>query len=427
MTYKEALDYIFQIAPLGSRPGLERITDLLHRLGDPQEKLRVIHIAGTNGKGSCAAMTASVLRCCGMRTGLFTSPHLLRYNERIQINGKPISNADFAALIGEVRPAADAMEDHPTEFELITAAAYLYFAQQNCAAVVMEVGLGGRLDATNVLTHPAACVIMNIGLDHTELLGDTPELIAAEKAGILKPGCLCVAYDQAESVLAVIRGKCEELGAEFRKADFTKLTSEFDALEGQVFQYKGENYAIALAGAHQLKNAAVVIELTRALRERGWKLDPTDVEHGLYAAAWPARFEVVADEPYFVIDGGHNPQCAEAAAAALAKYFPDRRHVLLIGILADKDRFGMEDILNAQADAYVCVTPNSPRAFAARDLAEELRRFGKPVSAFDDLREGISAAIDAAGKDGMVLCVGSLYMAGEVRAYFIPEKQEENA
>ena len=415
VTYQEAIDYINGVRWLGSKPGLARITELLARLGDPQKKLRFVHIAGTNGKGSCAAMTASVLRAAGYRTGLFTSPYLWRFNERMQLNGRPIEDDSLAAITEKIKPHAEAMEDHPTEFEMMTAAALLWYAEEKADIVVLEVGLGGRFDATNVIKAPEVSVIMNIGLDHTEILGDTLAKIAFEKAGIIKPGCPCVLYQQSEEVENVVRQICAERAAPLRIADFSAIRPEFDSLEGQVFTYKKEPYAIPLLGAHQMKNAAVVIEAAEALRERGWRIEQDALEHGLYAVSWPARFELLREEPPFVVDGGHNVQCAETVADNLRRYFPDRRRILLIGVLRDKDYRGMLDLLAPAADAFVCVTPDSPRALPAEELAEELRRYGKPVTACASIREGVSEAQDQAGDEAMVCAVGSLYMAGEIR------------
>ena len=418
MDYRQALEYIDGVSWLGSRPGLERVTALLEKLGDPQNALKFVHIAGTNGKGSCAAMTASVLRAAGYRTGLFTSPYLFRFNERMQINGEAIADETLAALVTEIRPIADAMADHPTEFELMTAVALLWYRREKCDIVVLEVGLGGRLDATNAIAAPEAAVIMNIGLDHTAILGDTVEKIAAEKAGIVKSGCEVALYQQSAGVEAVVREKCESAGARLHVADFSQLAPEFDSLEGQVFTYRGVPYAIPLLGEHQLKNAAVVLEVVEILRQKGWALPQDAVEHGLYAVSWPARFELVRAEPPFVVDGGHNPQCAETVAANLRRYFPDRRHVLLCGVLADKDYASLFAILNTAADAYVCVTPDSARALPAEKLAEHLARYGKPVTVCADIPAGVEAASAAAGEDGAVCAVGSLYMAGAVRACF---------
>ena len=415
MTYQEAIEYINGVRWLGSKPGLERITELLRRLGDPQKKLKFVHIAGTNGKGSCAAMTASVLRAAGYRTGLFTSPYLWRFNERMQLNGRPIGDDMLAEITAQLKPHAEAMDDHPTEFEMMTAAALLWYAEEKCDVVVLEVGLGGRFDATNVIEAPEVSVIMNIGLDHTEILGDTLGQIAFEKAGIVKPGFPCVLYQQTEEVTDIVRRVCAERGSPLRIADFSAVRPEFDSLEGQVFTYKGEPYAIPLLGAHQMKNAAVVVEVAETLRERGWRIEQDALEHGLYAVSWPARFELLREEPPFVVDGGHNVQCAETVADNLRRYFPDRRRILLLGVLKDKDYRGMLDLLAPEADAFVCVTPDSPRALPAEELAEELRGYGKPVAACESIREGVSEALAQAGDEAMVCAVGSLYMAGEIR------------
>ena len=418
MDYKEALAYIDGLRWYGSRPGLERVGALLEKLGDPQKKTKFIHIAGTNGKGSCAAMTASVLRAAGYRTGLFTSPYLFRFNERMQLDGHPIPDDTLAALVTELAPLADAMEEHPTEFEMMTALAMLWYSREQADIVVLEVGLGGRFDATNIIEAPEAAVIMNIGLDHTAVLGDTVEQIAFEKAGIIKPGCEVVLYPQQESVEAVIRARCEALGAALHTADFSQITPEFDSLEGQVFSYRGAPAAIPLLGAHQRRNAAVVLELVEVLRARGWRIDADAVEHGLYAVSWPARFELVHEEPAFIVDGGHNPQCAETVAENLLHYFPGQRRVLLIGVLADKDYCHLTEILAPAADAWVCVTPDSERALPAAELGRELERFGRPVTVCESIPEGVSAAMDLAGADGAVCAVGSLYMAGAIRACF---------
>ena len=418
MDYKEALAYLDGVGFFGSKPGLERIGALLEQLGSPQKGLRFIHVAGTNGKGSCAAMTASVLKAAGYRTGLYTSPYLYRFNERMQVGGKEIPDDVLAALVTRIRPLAEAMEDHPTEFELMTAAALLWYRQENCDVVVLETGLGGRFDATNIIDAPEAAVIMNIGLDHTAVLGGTVEQIAFEKAGIIKPGCDCVLFEQSEAVTSVVRSRCEELGVPLHIPDFSGITCEFDSLYGQSFRYKGEAYALPLLGAHQRKNAAVVLELVEVLRERGFHIGQNELEHGLYAVHWPGRFELLSEEPEFVVDGGHNPQCARTVAESLLHYFPDRRRILLLGVLRDKDYAGLIEILDPAADEYVCITPDSPRALPAEELAAYLRRCDKPVSVCGSIRDGVSRALDRADKNTMVCAVGSLYSVGEIRACF---------
>jgi len=418
MDYKEALAYIHGVEFFGSKPGLTRIGELLEKLGNPQKGMRFIHIAGTNGKGSCAAMTASVLKAAGYRTGLYTSPYLYRFNERMQINGKEIPDDVLAEIVTRVKPIAEAMADHPTEFELMTAIALLWYKQEACDVVVLEVGLGGRFDATNIIDAPEAAVIMNIGLDHTAVLGDTVEQIAFEKAGIIKPGTEAVLFQQSESVTDVVRRRCEELGVPLHIADFSQIKSEFDSLYGQSFSYRGEVYALPLLGSHQLKNAAVVLELVEVLRGRGWKLEQGDVEHGLYAVHWPGRFELVSEEPLFVVDGGHNPQCAQTVRENLLHYFPDKRRILLLGILRDKDYAGLTEILDGAADEYICITPDSPRALPAAELADFLKRYNKAVAVCESIRDGVSLALDRSDDESVVCAVGSLYSVGEIRACF---------
>ncbi len=418
MDYKEALAYIHGVEFFGSKPGLTRIGELLEKLGNPQKGMRFIHIAGTNGKGSCAAMTASVLKAAGYRTGLYTSPYLYRFNERMQINGKEIPDDVLAEIVTRVKPIAEAMADHPTEFELMTAIALLWYKQEACDVVVLEVGLGGRFDATNIIDAPEAAVIMNIGLDHTAVLGDTVEQIAFEKAGIIKPGTEAVLFQQSESVTDVVRRRCEELSVPLHIADFSEIKSEFDSLYGQSFSYRGEVYALPLLGSHQLKNAAVVLELVEVLRGRGWKLEQGDVEHGLYAVHWPGRFELVSEEPLFVVDGGHNPQCAQTVRENLLHYFPDKRRILLLGILRDKDYAGLTEILDGAADEYICITPDSPRALPAAELADFLKRYNKAVAVCESIRDGVSLALDRSDDESVVCAVGSLYSVGEIRACF---------
>ena len=419
MTYKEALDYIHSVERFGSRPGLERVEELLVRLGNPHLGMKFVHIAGTNGKGSCAAMLASVLKVSGYKTGLFTSPYIFRFNERMQINGRQIEDDVLAEIVAKVKPAAEAMDEHPTEFELMTAAALLWYKQENCDVVVLEVGLGGRFDATNIIPSPEAAVIMNIGLDHVSVLGDNVEKIAYEKAGIIKPGCDVVLYQQDRAVVELVRQRCEEEDARLHIADFSAIKPEFDSLMGQSFKYYDDIYALPLLGSHQLKNAAVVLETVEVLRARGWKLEQSDVEHGLYAVSWPGRFELLSDEPEFIVDGGHNPQCAQSVRDNLLSYFPGMYRVLLIGVLQDKDVDSLAEILNEAASEYVCISPNNPRAMSEEELAKRLEKFGKKVTVCDSIEDGVESAMDiAAGRKGMVCAVGSLYSVGDIRACF---------
>ena len=401
-------------------PGLSRISELMALLGNPQNDLRFVHIAGTNGKGSCAAMTASVFHAAGYRTGLFTSPYLCRFHERMQINGEQISDDALLRALTVVQSTAEKLSQPPTAFELMTAAAFLWFRSERCDIVILEAGLGGRFDATNVINASEASVIMNIGLDHTEVLGSSVREIAAEKAGIIKQGCPCVIYQQEEAALSVISAVCREKEAPLTAADFSELKAGSGNLSGQRFSYRNAEYFIPLLGANQRKNAAVVIELVSVLRARGWEIPDSALKEGLARVSWPARFQLLRKDPCFVLDGGHNPQCAESVAENLQQYFPAEKHILLTGVLQDKDYPGIFSRLNAVADEYICVTPDSPRALPAEELAGWLSsHFEKPVHVCQTVRQGIETALDRAAENCAVICAtGSLYLAGEILRYF---------
>ena len=420
MTPAEALEFIHSVNWQGSKPGLSRTQELLSLCGNPQNKLRFIHVAGTNGKGSFCAILDSILQAAGYRTGLYISPYIARFSERMRVNGQEIPLEELAAITEMIKPHALSMADAPTEFELVTCIAMEYFARHGCELVVLEVGLGGRLDSTNVIPSPECAVITNIGLDHMELLGDTVEMIAAEKAAIIKPGCAAVLYEQTPSVMDLVRMVCMENGVPLRVADFSRLESLSDSLDGQVFRYKdGIHFQLPLLGEHQLRNAAVALETVAALRGRGYTISDAAVGEGMAKTHWPARFELICRDPLFVVDGGHNPQCAESVADALQHYFPDRYRVLLLGALRDKDYQSLCGILAPCADEFVTITPDNPRALPASELGEFLRStYGKPVKVCQSVAEGVAEARAKAGKDGMACSVGSLYSAGAVRAQF---------
>lgn len=421
MTYEEALDYISSVSWQGSRPGLERISAMMDALGNVQDGLKFVHIAGTNGKGSVSAMVSSVLTAAGYRTGLFISPYIMRFNERMQIDGQPISDDALAEVVALVKPAAQALPDGATEFEIITAAAFLWFAREKCDIVVLETGLGGRLDATNVIRKNECAVITAIGLDHTEYLGNTLGQIAWEKACILKSGCPAVAYDSDPEAMAVIRQQGETLGCTVTTADFTAITSLADSLEAQTFTYRDfPPLTIHLAGAHQLKNAAVVLETVAVLRQRGWVISDDALVAGMDAARWPARLEVVQkDGPMAIVDGAHNLQGMQCLVEAIRHYLPGRRIVALVGVLADKDWQPMMDLLKEVAVDLVCVTPDSPRALDAIDLARYLSDRDHWVAVADQVATGAEGAeFRARFMDGVMVACGSLYMAADVRRYF---------
>ncbi|MEG1165491.1 MAG: folylpolyglutamate synthase/dihydrofolate synthase family protein [Oscillospiraceae bacterium] len=419
MTAEEAIQFIHEKVWQGSKPGLSRTSELLSKMGEPQSALRFVHIAGTNGKGSTAAMLSSIFKAAGLKTGLYTSPFIFNFNERMQVNGAPISNAELAEITEFCAPLAMEMADRPTEFELVTAIALEFFKRRGCDIVVLETGMGGRLDSTNIISAPLCSVITNIGLDHTRELGDTAEKITAEKAGIIKQNCPTVIYDLPENIRRVIAEHCAEKASLLKAADFSKIRAEKNSRAGQEFSYKSFNsLKLPLLGAHQLKNAALALETICVLREGNLKISDTAVFEGLSKTSWPARFEILSDNPFFVVDGGHNPQCAETVAENLREYFPKTKTIILFGVLADKDYMGLAKILNTVADAFVTITPQSPRALAAGELAAKIVDLGKPVTACDSIPLGIKTALDLAGEGGVVCSVGSLYTAGEVRRYF---------
>ena len=417
MTPEEALTYIHSVCWKGSIPGLGRTQELLQKMGNPQNQLQFVHIAGTNGKGSTAAMTASILRKAGYRTGLYTSPYIFRFHERMQVDGQCISDDELAEITEFVKPLAESMEDHPTEFELVTCIAMEYFKRHHCDVVSLEVGMGGELDSTNVIQSPLVAVLTNIGLDHTDFLGDTLEKICETKSKIIKPGSIAVTYREKPSVEAVIEARCREVGARWMPADFDAIHLISASLEGQIFDWGPyEKLHLPLLGQHQLYNAAVVLTIVNALREKGLAISDEAVRTGIASVSWPGRFELVARNPLFIVDGGHNPQCIEALVHNVRDYLNGRTLTILTGVLADKDYSDMYADMAQYAACFVTVTPPNPRALEAKDLAAYLSRYGKPVQAAETVEAGVALAKELAGPEGVVLAYGSLYMVGDIEA-----------
>lgn len=422
-----------------SRLGLERIRELLERLGRPQDRLKFVHVAGTNGKGSICAYLASILSAAGYRTGMFTSPYIERFEERIRVDGAMISPDELRDVTLAVREHAEAMAeetgDHPTEFELMTAVALEHFARCGCDIVVLEVGLGGRLDSTNVIDAPEACVIARIGLDHTALLGNTLAAIAGEKAGIVKEGSAVVSWPQEPEAMAVIEHAAAEHGCELRVPDFAQLEEgairwEDGASPFRPFSYKEwADLRTGILGSYQPQNATVALEVVDVLRGRGWRIPDEAVRAGVAQTRWPGRFEIVEggsspDGFAIVVDGGHNPQGARALADSLAEVFPGRRSVFVIGVLEDKDYPRMLENVLPLDSAFVCVTPDNPRALPAHKLARAIRWTGQdllgcsacvnPVAA-RDFEDAIRRARELAGPDGLICAFGSLYSVAALK------------
>ena len=415
MDYQEALAYIHAVHWQGHKPGLDRTRALLAALGDPHKGLRFVHVAGTNGKGSTAAMLDSCLRCAGYKVGLFTSPYIIRFNERIQVDGAPIPDDALVRLVEQVRPAAAAMTDVPTEFELITALGMLYFAQQRCDIVVLEVGLGGALDSTNVIDPPACAVITALGMDHVKELGPTLADIAAAKAGIIKPGSPVVSYGGAPEADRVIAAAAQAAHAPLTVADFSKLTLRGAGLEGQSFDYDGlDGLTLPLLAGYQPRNAAVAIEALRALRRRGWAVPDSAIRQGLAQVRWPGRFELLRRDPPFLLDGSHNAHGMRATVESLRSLFPGQKFVFLVSIMADKDADEMLRLLLPLAKRFVTVTAPSPRAIPAAALAARIAALGGQAEPAGSIPAAVARAV-ALAAGGPVAALGTLYFSGEVR------------
>jgi dihydrofolate synthase/folylpolyglutamate synthase len=416
MDPEEAVAYIHSNQWRRSRPGLARIRTLLRALGDPQRGMKFVHVAGTDGKGSTCACIASVLQAAGYRVGLNTSPYLVRFNERIRVDGEMISDEELAALTGEIRPVADRAPEHPTEFELITALALLYFRRRNCDVVVLEVGMGGALDASNVIDPPEAAVITAMGMDHVKELGPTMADIAAAKAGIIKEGCAVVSYGGVPEADAVFRRVCAEKHAALTEADFSRLQLRSLSLTESRFNFLPyQDIRLPLAGTYQPRNAAVAITALEVLRQKGWRISDGDIVTGLGRVRWPGRFELLRRGPVFLLDGAHNPHGMTATSESLRALFPGRSVVFLVGVMADKDVSRMMALIAPMARAFFTVRPDNPRAMDAQTLRQLLLPYGKPVRACVSVGQAVEAAAVEAGPEGVVCALGSLYFSGDVR------------
>lgn len=374
-------------------------------------------MAGTNGKGSVCAYLASVLRCAGYRVGLCTSPFLEDFRERIQVDGELIPPEVLGELTELARPAAEGMEDHPTEFELITAVAMLYFRRCRCDIVVLEVGLGGALDASNVIDVPEAAVITAMGMDHAAILGPTLGDIAAAKAGIIKPGGAVVSFGGCPEADAVIRERCREQGAQLTEVDFSRLRVVGTGLDGTDLEFAPYGALhVPLVGLYQAKNAAVAVTTVEVLEKRGWEISRRALEQGLASVCWPGRLEVVRRTgPVILRDGAHNAHGMAATVESLRALFPGKKLTILMGVMADKDVEDMLKLLAPIAGQVFTVRPESPRAMPAEELAALVNRYGVHAVPCAGVTAGLQAAAEAAGADGAVCALGSLYLVGEVR------------
>lgn len=420
MNYQQACFYIEECQQGRGRFALNKLEEVLHQLHDPHKKLSFVHVAGTNGKGSTAAMLSSVLTKAGYKTGLYTSPHLMCYNERMKINGQDIPDEDFIEAAENVKKVCDKMGGVPIVFEILTLMALWYFAKEQCDIVILEVGIGGRIDATNCIPSPKAAVITQLGLDHTETLGDTLEKIAAEKGGIIKPGCYAVMAEQQESAMDVVREICKQKQVPLTISSVSRMKVLSSSVEGQ--QIEDKEYGtifLQLAGAHQVKNLANVLETVGVLKQQGYQISDDAVVDGIRQTKWPARMQRLCTNPDFLLDGGHNPQCVQAATEALKAFYPDKKVVFLTGMMQDKDTDRMLEEMVPLAQEFVCIHPDSQRAMDQNDMCRMLReRYGVQATACQTVNEGIRTAIKKAGDHAVVCALGSLYLAGEIQSFF---------
>lgn len=420
MNYNEALNYVHSLLQFGIHPGMERINALLEKLDNPQDKLVFIHVAGTNGKGSTCTMLSEICIAAGYKTGLFTSPYVLDFRERLQINGEMISEEDFAELMNRIRPIVAELSERnlqPTEFEVITAAAFLYFAEQKCDVVVLEVGLGGLLDSTNVIKTPLVSVLASISKDHMNILGDSLEKIAGQKCGIIKENGVTVSYPlQQDEALKIIRKTAEEKNNKLLIPDFDDIKIREQNLSGTEFEYKGLTLKIHLIGSHQTANCITAVTAAFAAKDRGLdRIDENAIIEGVRNARIPARMEVFPNEPLVILDGAHNADGIEVLADGLKKYSYGKKIHVMMGMMADKEYLLALQKLSPLCESIVTTTPRNPRALSAEDLKNHALSYNIPVTAVNEPGEAFKFALEQTPREDVLLVCGSLYLASDVR------------
>jgi dihydrofolate synthase/folylpolyglutamate synthase len=420
LTYQEARAFVDETKKYGSILGLTSICNLMQRLGNVQEQLKVIHVAGTNGKGSTCTMIASVLSEAGYKVGRYSSPAVFFYEEIYQINGQTIRQEDFAEAACAVEHACKAMveagQPHPTSFEVETAIAFLYFAKKECDVVVLETGMGGATDATNIVKKPVCCVLTSISMDHMGFLGDSLEKIATVKAGIIKKKCPVVTVRQKDEAMAVIRAYARQLSSSLDIANPDQAENvEYDADELH-FDYAGlKGICLGITGSFQLENAELAIETIRQLVDVGYQVTEAHIRDGLRKARWPGRFETICRDPYIIIDGAHNEDAARKLQETIENCFTNRPITYIIGVLADKEHEKILKILLPYARKVYTVTPDSPRALAGKKLCTEAKRFHPDVQNEDSIAFAIEHAVSGAMEHEVILVFGSLSYLSQVK------------
>lgn len=426
MTYEQAVEKIHSLLTFGSRPGLDRMKIFLERLGNPQNKLKYIHIAGTNGKGSICAMLSSVLVEAGYKTGLFISPYITDFRERIQINNQMISKEALTDAVEKTFPIIEQLRDDGiviTEFEYVNALQFYIHANEKCDIVVLETGMGGLLDCTNTILPPLCSVITTIGLDHTAILGETIEKIAEQKCGIIKPTSIAVTSKQTEGAMRVIQNTCKDKNVALFKSDIAKIKVVSESLESTVFEYDQMELELHLIGEHQLENAKTALTAIKALCDSG-KLNVSRqaLQMGISKAINPARLELMSKNPVVLLDGAHNPNGIEALSRAIEKYLPNQKRLCLMGMLADKDSASSINLLEGLFDEVFTVAVDNPRTLSAEALAEKCNQHFGVVRSYDNTKKALESALKKAKEENIPLVIcGSLYLAGELRPYLINE------
>lgn len=420
MNYRQAMEYTESLSAGGIVPGMDSIRELCRRLGNPQDELKFVHIAGTNGKGSTLAYISTILKCAGFRVGRYFSPVIFEYREKIQVNEKMISKAALCEGLELLKGICEEMTGdgfvQPTLFEVETALAFWYFKKKNCDIVVLETGMGGLEDATNLVTTTIASVISSIGMDHMKFLGNTLEKIAVQKAGIIKERCAVVTMNQQASVMEVIEETAREKHCILKVADSTKASHIRYGVEKQKFDYAGmKNLEITLAGQFQIDNAILALEAVRSLAEAGFEVKEEDLRKGLKETVWRGRFSVIRKKPLFVADGAHNEDAAQKLAKSIEFYFTNKRIIYIMGVLKDKQYERMIDLTHKYADQIITVTPpDAKRALPAYELAKEIAKVHPNVTAVDSLEEAVEMSMLLAGGEDVILAFGSLSYLGRL-------------
>lgn len=443
MNYRETLEYVDEISSYGSVLGLDNIIELCKRMGNPQDSLHFVHIAGTNGKGSTLAYISTILKCAGMKVGRYISPTIFEYRECIQVNGRPITKDALCEGMTYIKEICQQMVadggTHPTRFEIETALAFWYFLKKECDIVVLETGMGGETDATNLITTTEVAVLTSIAMDHMQFLGNTLSEIARKKAGILKSGCQVVALEQMEEATKVLCEEADKKGCKLRFSMDEDIKNIRYGIEKQRFDLKlnaeelqnvgsntvdekpvnknvtWKNLEIHLAGKHQIQNAAVAVKAVLALRQCGYVIDEKAIRKGLAETEWEGRFSVIAKKPLFVVDGAHNEDAAQKLAQSIEFYFKDKRIIYILGILKDKEYKKIIDLTHHYADQIITITPpNNPRAMHAYDLAQEVAKVHPNVTAVDSLEEAVEMSRLLARKEDVILAFGSLSYLGQL-------------